>query len=190
MRRQCRKNTPSFAGLIDVTQCGEALYISTNRSKKSPSLGITHAGCPKEHLSTPEPTRHRAHVHARERRRMLLDLKTSRRHATNGLFGVQNANGSSCSSPNVVRLRGQAQKTEYFNDILSVKVAPVMLKLDQRDHALAAHRLADHRKGILPDLAVRCDVVRAVEISLVTMAHRQRGASANASRFCGREHAR
>jgi len=37
---------------------------------------------------TPEPTRHRAHVHARERRKMLLDLKTSRRHATNGLFGV------------------------------------------------------------------------------------------------------
>jgi len=121
-------------------------------------------GVQKNTLAPPD----RAHVHARERRRMLLDLKTSRRHATNGLFGVQNANGSSCSSPNVVRLRGQAQKTEYFNDILSVKVAPVMLKLAQRDHALAAHRLADHRKGILPDLAVRCDVVRAVEISLVT----------------------
>jgi hypothetical protein len=83
-------------------------------------------GVQKKHLSTPEPTRHRARVHARERRRMLLDLKTSRRHATNGLFGVQNANGSSCSSPNVVRLRGQAQKTEYFKDILSVKVAPVI----------------------------------------------------------------
>jgi hypothetical protein len=45
-------------------------------------------GVQKKYLSTPELTRHRAHAHARECRRMLLDLKTSRRHATNGLFGV------------------------------------------------------------------------------------------------------
>src|SRR6516164_562086 len=52
VQRQSRKNTPSFVGLIDVTQCRGVViqYISTNRSKKSPSLRISNAGCPKEHL--------------------------------------------------------------------------------------------------------------------------------------------
>ena len=37
------------------------------------------------------------------------------------------------------------------------------------DHVLAAHGLADHRKGVLPDLIVRRDVVGAVQISLVDL---------------------
>ena len=39
----------------------------------------------------------------------------------------------------------------------------------ERDHALAAHRLADHRKCVLPDLIVRGDVVGAVQITLVDL---------------------
>ena len=39
----------------------------------------------------------------------------------------------------------------------------------ERDHVLAAHGLADHRKCVLPDLAVRRDVVGAVQIPLVDL---------------------
>ena len=39
----------------------------------------------------------------------------------------------------------------------------------ERDHALAAHGLADHRKCVLPDLIVRRDVVGAVQIPLVDL---------------------
>src|SRR5262249_29025610 len=42
----------------------------------------------------------------------------------------------------------------------------------QCDHVQFADSVADHRKGILPDLAIRGDVVRRINIALVDFAFR------------------